>query len=76
MIKYYKENKTKDYLCVDTTTRNYYKRIGKRALEGRAVSIEGNSASMTTTGISLDYLKNRCKRVRFFEIPQEYRQWF
>ena len=76
MFKYYQETKTKDFLVVDTTSRAYYKRIGKRELEGRAVALEGNPASMCTTGISTDYLKNRCKRVTVNKIPASYIRYF
>lgn len=76
MIKYYQEIKTKDYLLVDTSTRQYYKQLGKRELEGRATCIAGLPASMATTGISLDYLKNKCKRVKESEISLEYKKYF
>ncbi len=75
MIKYYQETKTKDYLAVDTSSRAYYKRIGKRELEGRATCIAGLDNSMCTTGVSTDYLKNRCKRVKIENVPNNWLKW-
>lgn len=76
MIKYYQEKKSKDFLMVDTSTRKYYKRMGKRELEGRAVCINNTPSSMCTTGISLKFLKNRCKRVDALKVPFSYKQYF
>lgn len=71
-LKYYQE-RNGDYLCVDPSTLEYYlTNIGKAQMEGRATAIKHNVHSVCTTGISLDFLKRKCKRVRKIDIPKEW----
>jgi hypothetical protein len=73
-LKYYQErNKSGDYLSVDPSTLDYYlKTQGKAHVEGRATCIQGSVTSVCTTGISLDFLRRKCRRVRKASIPAEW----
>jgi len=70
---YYRETNG-DYIAVDPTTEEYYKRLGLRQLEGRASAVAGHPGSVCTTGIGLEFLKT-CKPVRLADIPEEWRRF-
>lgn len=72
-LKYYQErNKSGDYVSVDPSTLEYYRNIGKDQMEGRATAIQGDVNSVCTTGLSLEWLRSKCRRVRKADIPQEW----
>ena len=70
---YYRETNG-DYLALDPTTADHYKRLGLRQLEGRASAVAGHPGSVCTTGIGLEFLKT-CKPVRLADIPEEWRRF-
>ena len=73
MIKFYQE-KSGDYLCIDSETLKHYKRIypsRERIYEGRSTCIQGNFRSVNTTSISSGYLK-RCKRIEQEKVPEKW----
>jgi hypothetical protein len=64
MILYYRE-RNGDYLAIDTSTNDYYRRtFGRDHYEGRATAIASLVSSVCTTGISRGFLRTNCKRVR------------
>jgi hypothetical protein len=70
MIRYYRERKNGDYLCIDTSTNEYYLTTqGKDYFEGRATAIAGMVSSVCTTGISREFLRKECQRVGKKEVP-------
>jgi hypothetical protein len=71
---YYRETNG-DYLAVDPTSADHYKRHGLQQLEGRASAISGRPSSVCTLSISLEFLKT-CKPVRLADIPKEWSQMF
>ncbi len=74
MILFYRE-RNGDYLAIDTATNDYYRRIfGKDHFEGRATAIEGLVASVCTTGISRDFLRQECTRVAKCRVPVAWRK--
>jgi len=69
-LRYYRErDKVGDYVSVDWSTLDYYRRIGRNHVEARATAIHGEVSSVCTTGVSLGWLRNRCRRVRKADIP-------
>jgi len=72
-LKYYQErNKAGDYVSVDPSSLEYYRKFGKDQMEGRATAIQGDVNSVCTTGIALEWLRSKCRRVRKADIPQEW----
>ncbi len=72
-LKYYQErNKAGDYVSADPSTLEYYRKLGKNEMEGRATAIQGDVTSVCTTGLSLEWLRNKCRRVRKADIPQKW----
>ena len=73
---YYQEKDSGDYLCIDERSWRYYLQINPategRRYEGRATCITGQVSSVCTTGISQQYLREKCKRVLKRTIPQEW----
>ena len=76
-MRYFKEKKTGDFLCVDMSTLSYYLQTqGKSMVEGRATAIANLPSSICTTSMHLDYLKKNCKQVKKSQVPQEYLEMF
>jgi hypothetical protein len=74
MSLYFREHNG-DYLAIDTgTNRHYLANFGQDHFDGRATAIEGLVGSVCTTGISRDYLRQKCKRVAKTEVPQAWRR--
>jgi len=72
-LKYYQErNKSGDYVSVDPSTLDYYLKLGKAHVEGRATAIRGQVSSVCTVGLSLDFLRRKCRRVRKADVPAEW----
>ncbi len=72
MILYYREE-SGDLLAIDTTTNPYYRRFfGRNEFEGRATAIAGQVDSVCTTGISREYLRQKCRRVPKSNVPAEW----
>jgi len=73
-LKYYQErNKSGDYISVDPSTLDYYIKNGLGAqMEGRATAIRGSVTSVCTIGLSLEFLHNKCRRVRKADVPAEW----
>lgn len=74
MIQFYRED-SGDYLAIDTATNRYYRdTFGKDQFEGRATAIQGLVTSVCTTGVSRQFLRERCKRVGKVSVPAAWRQ--
>ncbi len=72
MIQFYQEQ-SGDYLAIDTASNAYYRQVrGQDHFEGRATAIAGLVSSVCTTGISRDYLAEKCKRVARAGVPAEW----
>jgi hypothetical protein len=69
MILYYREGNG-DYLAIDTATnRCYLTNFGQDRYEGRATAIFGVIGSVCWTGISRQYLRQKCQRVARRNVP-------
>lgn len=75
-LKYYQErNKAGDYLSVDDSedARKYYRDIGQGNIrEARCTAIQGDVTSVCTAGVSLEFLRSKCRRVRKADIPAQW----
>lgn len=72
---YYQEKDSGDYLCIDERSWRYYKQIypqDSRRYEGRATAITGQVSSVCTTSLTIEYLRENCKRVLKKDIPQDW----
>lgn len=69
MILYYRETNG-DFLAIDTSSNAYYRDVlCQDDFDGRATAIAGQAGSVCTTGISRDYLRQKCKRVAKGTVP-------
>lgn len=69
MILFYQEEDG-GFLAIDTDTRSYYLATsGRDECEGRAAALSGLAGSVCTTGISKQYLREKCKRVAKAKVP-------
>ncbi len=74
MIHYYQENNG-DYLAIDTRTNRFYRAVfGKDHFEGRAPAIAGHVGSVCPTGVSRQFLKEKCKPVAKDDVAAEWRR--
>lgn len=74
MILYYKEDNG-DYLCIDTSTNDYYiKGLQRDYFEGRAAAIAGQPSSVCTTSIDRTYLKEKCLRIPKRRVPKDWQK--
>jgi hypothetical protein len=74
MIVYFRE-KNGDYLAIDTASNTYYRQVlGHDTFAGRATAIAGQVGSVCTTGISREYLAEKCERVARARVPVAWRQ--
>ena len=72
MIGFYRE-RNGDYLAINTSTNRYYLgNFGKDHFEGRATAIASLIGSVCTTGISREFLRRNCKRVRKAKVPTDW----
>lgn len=73
MVLFYREKRCGDYLAIETSTNRFYlDNFGKDHFEGRATAIAGLVGSVSTTGISREYLKAECKRVAKKKVPKRW----
>jgi len=74
MMQFFQEDNG-DFLAIDTATNRYYlTTLGQDHFEGRATAIAGLMSSVCTTGISREFLREKCKRVGKRQVPAEWRQ--
>jgi hypothetical protein len=75
MILFFRENESRDFLAIDTETNAYdLENFRQDHFEGRATAIAGLVGSVSTTGVSRDFLQTKCKRVPRRSVPQEWRR--
>lgn len=72
-LKYYQEqDKAGDYVSVDPSSADYYRKLGKNELEARVAAVQGLVSSVCTTSVSLEWLRSKCHRVRKADIPKDW----
>lgn len=66
MIIYYKEDNG-DYLAIDNQLKDCSSNFS-----GRATAIANQVTSVCTTGISIEFLKENCKKIGKNKVPKEW----
>jgi hypothetical protein len=73
-ILYYHDPRTGDYLSADWSSRDYYLGQGQDLVEARVPALEGEAASISTCGVSREYLR-KCRRVAKADVPRDWLKW-
>jgi len=75
MIQFYRENRSKNYLAIETATNHFYRAtFGKNHFEGQATAIEGLVGSVCACGISAGFLRTECQKIGRQSVPEGWRQ--
>lgn len=75
MTLYYQDRQG-DWMEVDHGTRRYYRDIGQPNIrQARATAIKNMPESICTCGVSVEWVRENCRRVARRDVPTEWLLW-